>query len=225
MKTIFYSKNIRKLALPIAALIVLALGLSSCGKDGSVDNQNSFLLVTNAAETSGPQDFYADSTKLTSSLAYGSSSAFLPTPSGSHLGRFKNSGTTNVNTSFNMVLQGEQSYNVFYIDGGSYAIFPNDRSAPQSGKARVRFINLSTALTTNIDLVASGGAVLASNLAFKSASAFTDIDPSTSFTVNATGTSTSILSIPASFQAGHSYTVYISGATALTIAPHIITER
>jgi hypothetical protein len=225
MKTIFYSKNIRKLALSITAFIVLALGLSSCTKDGSVDNQNSFLLVTNAAETSGPQDFYSDSTKLTSSLAYGSSSAFLPTPSGSHLGRFKNSGTTNVNTSFNMVLQGEQSYNVFYIDGGSFAIFPNDRSAPQSGKARIRFINLSTALTTNIDLVASGGAVLASGLAFKSASAFTDIDPSTSFTVNATGSSSSILNIPATFQAGHGYTVYISGATALTVAPHIITER
>jgi hypothetical protein len=222
MKTIFYLKNIRKLVLLVAPFIVLALGLSSCAKDGSVDNQNSFLLVTNAAETSGPQDFFSDSTKLTSSLAYGSSSAFLPTASGSHLGRFKNSGTTNVNTSFNMVLQGEQSYNVFYVNGGSYAIFPNDRSAPQSGKARIRFINLSA---TNIDLVASGGAVLASDLTFKSASAFTDIDPSTSFTVNAAGSSSSILNIPATFQAGHGYTVYISGATALTITPHIITER
>jgi hypothetical protein len=225
MKTNFYLKNLQKSIAAILAFIVFMLGLSSCTKDGSVDTQNSFLLVTNAAEASVAQDFYSDSTRLATSLAYGSSSAFLPTPSGSHLGRFRNSGTTIVNASFNMILGGAESYNVFYIDGGSYAIFPNDRSAPQSGKARVRFINLSTALTTNINLVASGGAVLASNLAFKSASDFTDIDPSTSFTVNATGSATSILSIPATFQAGHGYTVYISGATPLTITSHIITER
>ena len=225
MKAIFYPKKFRRLILPIVAFIVLSFALSSCTKDGSVDTKNSYLLVTNAAEASVAQDFYSDSTRLTTSLAYGSSSAFLPTSSGSHLGRFKNSGTTIVNTSFNMVIEGADSYNVFYIDGGSYAIFPNDRSAPQSGKARVRFINLSTALTTNIDLVASGGAVLASNLAFKSASDFTDIDPSTSITVNATGSASSILSIPATFQAGHGYTVYISGATALSVTSHIITER
>ena len=225
MKAIFYPKNLRKLIVPIITFIAFSFALSSCTKDGSVDTKNSYLLVTNAAEASAPQDFYADSTQLVTTLAYGSSSSFIPTPSGSHLGRYKNAGTTVVNASFNMILGGGQSYNVFYIDGNSYAIFPNDRSAPQSGKARIRFINLSTALTTPIDITASSGGALVSNLGFKSASAFTDIDPSASFTVNATGTSTSILNIPATFQAGHGYTVYISGATALTVTSHIITER
>src|ERR1700760_4260097 len=134
MKTIFYLKSIQKLSLLTVTFLVVVVGLNSCTKDGSVDSKNSFLLVTNAAEASVPQDFYSDSTRLATSLAYGSNSTFLPTPSGSHLGRYKNAGTTVVNTSFNMVLEGAQSYNVFYIDGSSYAIFPNDRSAPQSGK-------------------------------------------------------------------------------------------
>ena len=224
------TKKLKELLLFLLAFILIATGISSCTKDGSAaTTPNAFVMVTNAAATSQAQDFYLDSTKVTAApLDYGTSSnTFLLTVNGSHLARFRDAGTTNVNVSFNIILDVQQSYNVFYVDGGQYATIYNDRSMPVGTNARVRFINLSTALSsTNVDFIATGGTTLGANLPFKTPSIYSDVDASTGFAVYKKGLSTPVVSIPASsLQSGRVYTIFIAGTNDASINYHIVTEH
>jgi len=206
MKTISNSKKLRSLSLFVFSFILVSLALTSCMKDGGSTSLSAFVQVTNSAEGSVPQDFYLDSAKVsTSAVAYGSSSDYLKTTPGNHLAKFKNSGTANANASLSLSLQAGQYYSVFYADGNASASFQDDRTAPQAGKARVRFVNLSSALSSTVDFAAAGGA--------------------TAFSLYLSGSSSVLVSIPATLQAGHIYTVYVSGATSTTITSHVVTEK
>ena len=225
MKTIFDSKPLKSLSL--FAFMLLALAFSSCTKDKSSNiSTSAYVQVTNSASASLPQDFFLDNSKVTASaVAYGSSSAFLTTTPGDHQGQFKTTGTTVVNATSSLSLTAGKYYSVFYADGGSSTAVQDDRTSPQTGKARIRFINLSSALSSNVDFGAMGGATLASNLAYKAASTYYDVDPATAYSLYATGSTSAILSIPATIQAGHIYTIYVSGTTAATLSFHVINEN
>jgi hypothetical protein len=227
MKTASKLKNFRLLSLSTVAVMLLALVLNSCSKKHDEnENMSAHIKVTNASESSSAQDFYLDDTKLTtSSVAYGTSSDFLTASTGDHQGKFQDSGTTTVNTSFALSLQAGKYYNVFYVDRKSYDSFEDDRTVPQPGKIRVRFINLSSALNSAIDFGITAGSKIASNLAYKSASTYYDIDTTAALSLYATGSSTALLSIPGTFEAGHIYTVYISGTNTASITAHIVAEN
>jgi hypothetical protein len=227
MKTIFDSKKLRTLSLSLITIILFAAGLSSCSKN---DNNNSstsaYVQVSNAADGSSSQDFYVDNTKLTTSaLAYGSSSDFLMASTGDHQGKFESSGTSTVNASVALSLQAGKYYSVFYVDGNAASSYEADRTTPQSGKARIRFINLSSALSTAVDFGITTGAKVATNLAYKAASAYYDAEPGTAFSLYATGSASAMISVPATLEAGHVYTIYVSGATSAAIAAHLVTEK
>ncbi len=226
MKTTSNSKNLRSLSLLLFAFMLCAVSFSSCTKGTSNDSLSAHVQVTNSSEGSVPQDFYLDNSKVTgSAVAYAQSSGYVTTGTGDHQAQFKNSGTATVNTSFSLSLAAGQYYSVFYTDGSSNTTVQDDRTAPQSGKARIRFINLSSAVSSNVDFAANGGIKLVSNLAYKAASTYYDVDPSTVFTLYASGSATVLLSIPSSLQAGHIYTIYVSGATAATVTSHTIMEN
>ncbi|MDB5122821.1 MAG: hypothetical protein JWP94_950 [Mucilaginibacter sp.] len=226
MKPILKTITSRPLLLMLSAVTALSISLSSCKKSSSSASLSAYVMVTNSAQGSTPQDFYLDNNKLNSSaMAYSQSSAFITTSAGSHQGQFKASGTGTVDATTTLSLAAGKYYDVFYTDGGSATTAEDDRTAPQSGKSRVRFINLSSALTSNIDIAATGSANLISALAYKAASAYYDVDPATAFSLKASNSSTVLLSIPSAMQAGHVYTVYFSGTTSATIAANVITEK
>src|SRR5207248_2207483 len=110
-------------------------------------------------------------------------------------------------------------------DGNSASSYQADRTTPQSGKARIRFINLSSALSTAVDFGVTTGAKVATNLAYKAASAYYDVDPATAFSLYAIGSASVIISVPTTLQAGHIYTVYVSGTTSTTVTPHVVIEK
>ncbi len=216
----------KRLLFTLSAATALLVSFSSCKKSDSSASLSANLMITNAAQTSTPQDFYLDNSKANSSaIAYSQSSAFISTKEGGHLGQFKASGSGTVDATTNLSLGAGKYYDVFYADDNSATAAEDDRTAPQSGKSRVRFINLSSALKSNIDVAATGSANLVSGLTYKAASAYYDIDPATSFSLKVSSSSTVLLSIPASTQAGHIYTVYFSGATSATLAANVITEK
>lgn len=228
MKTIFDSKNLRSISLSVFALLVLGLLLGSCSKksDKGTENMSAYVQVTNSADGSVAQDFYLDNTKITTSaVAYGSSSDFLAASTGDRQGKFETAGTSTVNASVSLSMQAGKYYSVFFTDGNAATSYQADRTAPQSGKARIRFINLSSALTTAVDFGVTSGATVASNLAYKAASSYYDLDPASAFSLYATGSSTAIINIPATLQAGHIYSVYISGATTAAVSAHVVTEE
>jgi uncharacterized protein DUF4397 len=232
MKIFTPSKNLKQLAHLLIALSFIAVMVTSCKKDhhgGDDDddtNLTAYVQVTNSAMGSPAQDFYLDNTKVSTwEVPYGASTAFLTIKAGDHEAGFKTSGSPKVNTTLDFTVDPGKYYSVFYADSCSYSNYLDDRTAPQSGKARVRFINLSSKLPSNVDIAAAGGAKLVSNLAFKAASGYYDLDAATAFSITLTDKSTALIDIPAGMQPGHIYTIYISGTTSATVTPHIVTEK
>ncbi|MGZ3836304.1 MAG: DUF4397 domain-containing protein, partial [Mucilaginibacter sp.] len=223
----YLSKTLKRLSFSLLTCALCALVFSACNKkDNGSAALSANVRVTNSSQASVPQDFFMDNNKITASaVAYGQSTDYTTTSVGNRQAAFKNSGTTTVNTSFNVSFQAGKYYSVFYADGNSNTALQNDRTTPQSGKARVRFINLASAVTANVDFAINGGAKLVSALAFKGASDYYDVDPASAFSLYATGSSLVLLRIPATIQAGHIYTIYISGATSAALSFHLITEN
>jgi hypothetical protein len=214
-------------------LIILGIAtLSSCSKndDDITVNGSAYVMLTNAAEGSSAQDFYMDNAKLnTSAMAYTQSSGYLTTSAGNHTAQFTNTGTTTANTTLSFSATGGQYYSIYYTGGANassnYVITQDDLSAPASGKAKVRFIHLSSAAASTVDFGISATNKLATALAYKAASAYYTVDANTTFFLYAAGSTTAALSIPVTIQAGKIYTIYISGSTAATITYHIIAQN
>lgn len=226
MKTILLNKKSRSFLPLLMIAAVVAAGFTSCSKDKNNTKITAYVKVTNSAEASVPQDLFIDNNKTSATaVAYGQSSDYVTTSAGSHQLAFKNTGTATVNTSFSASVGGNNYYDAFYVDGQTYTFVQDDRTAPQSGKARVRFINLSSAVNTAVDFGVTGGSKLVSGISYKTASAYYDVDPANTFALYSAGSASVLLNIAATLQAGHIYTIYVSGATNATVAYHVISEN
>jgi hypothetical protein len=229
METFTHSKNPKPLARLLVVLSFVTIIIASCKKDhhhgGDNTDLTAYVQVTNSAMGSSAQDFYLDTTKVSTwEVPYGASTAFLPVKAGDYQAKFKNTGSPEVNASLNLSANPGKYYSVFYTDSCSYSHYEDDRTAPQSGKARVRFINLSSKLSSNVDITTADGAKVVSGLAFKAASAYYDIDAAAAFSLTLTDKST-LIDIPPCMRPGHIYTIYFSGTTSATVTPHTVTEN
>lgn len=213
-------------------VVIVMAAFSSCKKDNNDDTTglSAYVMVTNAAEGSSAQDFYMDNAKVNSSaVAYTQSSDYLTANSGDHQARFSNSGSTTANASFSLSLQPGQYYSVYYTGGASASssavTTQDDRTPPPSGKAKVRFIHLSSAAASSVDFGLSATNKLVTGLAYKAASAYYTVDANTTFALYAAGSATASLSIPTTIQAGKIYIVYVSGSTTATITYHVVAQN
>jgi hypothetical protein len=225
MKTLFNFKSTKPLSVIFSAVLLVAC-LSSCKKDNN-DNMGAtaYVMAVNSAQASAPQDFYVDNTKVNASaIAYTQNTEYISVNGGSHNVQFKTSGTTTVNGTSNASFTPGTYNSIYFTDDGSAKTTQDDRTQPQPGKARVRFINLSSAVTGNVDFGLSTGNKIVTGLANKVASAYYDVDAATSFSLYASGSSTAALNIPTTIQAGHIYTIYISGTTTATLTYHVIAQ-
>src|ERR1700744_1445818 len=113
MKTNTNIKTLKTLSILKYSLLAICICFTSCKKDNNV-TISSALMVTNSAETSAPQDFYLDDTKVNSSaLAYTQSTGYV-TVSGNHNCRFQTSANATVNTIFSASFVPGHYYSVFY---------------------------------------------------------------------------------------------------------------
>jgi len=229
MKTNFKFSNCYK---GLAIALIALTSFSSCSNvDDNEIKADAYIRIVNASEGSSPQDFYLDSTKLNSSaVAYTESSAYITTTSGDRLGRFKTSGTAQVNSSANLDIDGGKYYTVYYTGGtsssASFTTTADEHVKSSANKAKVRFVNLSSAMQNKINLAIQGGAEIINDLAYKSASAYQEVDSDTNFQLFASGSSTAALALTGlNLQAGKIYTIYISGSTSLTLTYHILVDK
>jgi hypothetical protein len=226
MKTKMNSRTPKALSLSFIALVLLAIGFTSCNKNHDSVVLTSYVMATNASEASTPQDFFVDNQTINgSALAYTQSTNYAAVNSGDRQIQFRTAGSSTVNSSATLSAATNKYYSVFYTDGKAIATYEDDTTAPQSGKARVRFINLSASAGSSVDFGLSGGAKIVSGLAYKAASAYNEVAAATSFSLYANGSTTVLLNIPVTIQAGHIYTVYISGSTAATITYHLVAHN
>ncbi len=225
MKTTFNLKAFKPLSISLIIALLLTISFTSCKKSAPVVTPASAVNAINAAVTSSPQDFYLDDTKVNgSALAYTQSTGYV-TVSGSHQAMFKTSSTNTVNNSFAASFVPGQFYTLYYTDDSSVVVSEDDKTAPQAGKARVRFINMSSYVNANVDFLIAGGGTLVAGLPFKTPSAYNDVTATSAFTLNSAGTSTVLLNIHAILSVGKIYTIYIAGTTSATLSYNLVTEN
>ncbi|RZL45762.1 MAG: DUF4397 domain-containing protein [Pedobacter sp.] len=228
MKTFTFKKS----TLLFTMLSTFAVLITSCKKDEEIPPivyGDAKFTVTNAVAASGPQDFFQNTTKIsTTAIAYGQTSQVLTVKAGSSDLYLKNEGTTTVTASLPVGLETDISYTTFYyaspVGKGLITGFANDQVAPAIAKVKVRFVNLGGLLTNPINVGIVGGSALNSNLGFGSATSYFTLDAGSAIEVAVLGT-TKVTSIPtSSFVSGKIYTVWIDG-TDFTANAHVIQQN
>lgn len=224
MKSYFNSSNCLSFTL---ALFLLVSAFSSCQKD---NNNNTIsvagVVVTNAAPLLDSQDVYFDGQKANglTAITYTKTLGYFGV-TGSPTISFKNTNTGALSASTGTDFVPGKYYSVFLTNDRSINIYDIDRSAVPTGKTRIRFINLTTALGSNVDIGYNGGAKIINALTYKSASAYQTVDATSRFSLYAGGSSSVSLDLPTSLQSTAVCSVYISGATSATLTYKLIIEN
>jgi hypothetical protein len=226
MKTPLNFKLAGTLSVPVIVLFILSTCLTACKKDNNGLGAAAYLMATNSAEASPPQDCYVDNNKINgAAMAYTQSTNYVLVSIGNHQVQFRTPITATVNSSFSQSFSSNKYYSIFYINDKSSIVTEDDRTTPQPGKARVRFINLSPMLNSGIDFAITGGSQLVEGLAYKAVSVYNDVDAATTFSLSVSGSNSVLLSIPGVVQAGRIYTIYISGNTLASVGYHVIVQN
>lgn len=221
MKTSNQSKKYQFSGL-LGGLIIISMLFSSCMKDNTepLIEGTAKVMIVNAASGSAAQDFYLNNTKVnTEAVAYSQSTSYISTDGGrGRKAEFKNSGSTTANFTGTVDLIPNENYTFFYTgkadgSGNSSAVFRDEQTSPSANKAKLRFVNLAEGFAS-ANLLVTGGASLASNIAFGKASNFSEVTPGvlTLQTSLSTGASGSTNLGVFTLAAGKIYTIYTSGS-------------
>lgn len=228
MKTIFNKKS----AVILTVICMIAIVISSCKKNNNdiIVEGNANLRVVNSVQGSNAQDFYQRDTKLTTTaVAYGESSSFLTAQAGASTISFRNTGSTTANATANVGIKTNASYTVFYYTNaaGTAQIngYEEDNTAPASGKSKVRFVNVGSALNNALNVSVTGGASLTTGLTFGYASAYSTIDANTALSASLVGSATSTVIPSATFASGKIYTIWFDAASTTTANYHVIVQN
>ena len=224
----------------VLALLPATLLLASCGKDDQpapapvVADQGKVLFI-NAASHVAPTTlkFLVDNTEK-ASLAYGVRSDYQAFTTGSHSVQV----SSGAQTALTQPISIDKDKTYTFVAGPAASstavagfLFPDDLTAPASGKARIRVIHLGQGVTTPIRLsqvtsTVSGPVVvdIVANVGPTTASSFTDfnagtyglsiLDNSTTASLNPlaqVGDGTGSGTGTKNYEAGKIYTVVVSG--------------
>lgn len=210
----------------IAAALVLSLGFLSCSKlDGKYEPiQVSGLNIIQASPTTELLDVYVDDRRANQNVdfEYGNKIGYLSAYSGNRVFNVTKKGNATSLKSLTHNLKPQVGYSLFVANtlaNIELLILEDDLAKPATGKAKIRFVNLSPdggSLSLNV-----GGAAtdLATNKAFKEFSTFEAVDATQSVTLNIKNTTSGAIeaTIPGvKLEDGKIYTVYAKGLKANT---------
>lgn len=196
-------------------LLASAVLVSSCKKED--EHEHSYLMVVHASPDAPGVDLLVDGTKLNPmALNFPASTAYLEQEAGTRNIKVNVAGTTTTVINADLAMTKDMSYTVFAIDSVSKIsalVLNDDLTAPAAGKAHVRFVHLSPDAPSVDVAVASSGAVVFGNKAFKEYTAFTPLDAGAyNLDVRVAGTTTVALVLPTiTLEAGKIYTVFAKG--------------
>ncbi len=191
---------------------------------------NAKFRVVNAAQGSATQDFYQNDTKIsTTAIAYGQATDYLTVKAGNSTVYFKTAGSQTVNATGSVGINNDVSFTVFYTNNvsgtGQVVGFSDNNTAPATGRARVRFLNLGGILTNAINVTSSNGDPVLSGLAYGNVSTYTPIDANADLKFSLAGGLTTTVIPGSSFQEGKIYTVWFDAANTTTAQYHIVTQN
>lgn len=201
-----------------APLMMLAAVVTFTGCDKDEDNKTyANVMIVHASPNAPGVDLLIDDEKQnTAALNFPGNTGYLRVESGSRNIKVNAAGTSTTVINADIMLDVDRNYTIFAVDSLSKIsaiALGDDLTAPASGKAHVRFVHLSPNAPAVDIAVASSGAVVFPNTAFKGSTAFTPLDAGTyNLDVRVAGTSTVALVLPAiTLEAGKIYTVFAKG--------------
>jgi len=207
------------------ALLASATLLSSCLKNDSDDNQGpvSGISFVHAAANQPAVGLFIDGRGIfNEAVKYGEYSQYLTAGSGNHLVQTTVGGTTQRLSEATITLAEGKYHTVFVAhkaenDSLTTVMTTDDLTAPATGKAKVRFVQLSPGME-EFDLHLQGGTILADSKAYKESSAFIEIDPATKrkFAVRLAGNAQdAVVTSEIDVVAGRFYTVVLAGKASV----------
>lgn len=208
----------------IAALTVSAV-MVSCSKDRTdyTPQPVSVMGVIHASPTTEKLDFYVGDAKANrDDFAYTNKLDYLPIYSGERQVKITKKGSSTSILSGTVSLKDQMAYSLFIIDTFDkvkFLLVKDSVTLPASGKAKVRFINLSPdAGAVDISIVGKD-TPLATNKLFKEYSNFESIDAADKVTFKikdkATGAEIAALT-DQKIESGKAYTIWVKGLKAAT---------
>ncbi|SOD19596.1 DUF4397 domain-containing protein [Pedobacter xixiisoli] len=203
---------------------LLSLGLVSCSKmDSNYEPiQVSGLNIIQASPTTELLDVYVDNSRANGSeFEFGSKIGYLSAFSGNRAFNVTKRGTSNSLKSLQHTLKPQAGYSLFVANTFAnieFLMLEDNLEKPATGKAKIRFVNLSPdggTLSLNVNGAATD---LVLNKAFKEYSTFEAVDAAESVTLNiknsSGATESSITAVK--LEDGKIYTVYAKGLKANT---------
>lgn len=212
----------------ILSLSVLALvSFAACKKSDSTPSNSASVMFVNGTAGTTNVDVTANSTKVQSgtNLAFLKGSGYQSVTAGSQNIAFVITSLGTPLKSTTTSFTAGSHYSVFaggIITNPSIVITTDDLTAPASGSAKIRFVNLSNdslSETANV-----GSTAFATNITSQTASSFTTVTPG-SYTIKAGDPAniSTVVSVAQQIDAGKIYTVILtgtlsgSGASGLTL--------
>lgn len=224
MKTV---QHLKAKAGFMALVCFITVSLSSCLKDHHDITPlppSASVSVINALPGSQLVDAYFDQNLATSySLNYGSNQDYIGAITGKRTITFYTSNSRQKIQSDTITLQGYKNYSV-YLTGTTTQpeifIAKDEAVRPDAGKALVRLVNVSVN-APSVSLIIRNGATLATSIAYKDASNFTQVQGSAAYTLDVVqaGTNTVLTTINnVNIKGKGVYTVWLHGLTTATDA-------
>jgi hypothetical protein len=219
----FTKEKRMKIKSLIAALAITTL-LGSCMKDDDIQPQQpvSGLSIVQASPTTESLDVYVDNTKAVFDLTYTKKVDYLNLFPGNRKLSITKKGSQTTLLAEQLTLKDYIGYTLFIVDQletVKFLFLEDDLSKPASGKAKVRFVNLSPDAPA-LSLSISGKETdLVTNKLFKEYSTFVEVDAAqkVTFNVKNKGTGaveTSIADVKV--DAGGLYTIWVKGLKSAT---------
>ena len=206
----------------IFSLLAITLTISACKKDFNNDPIEAAAIgFVHASPGTGPLDFIVDNQKG-GTFTYTKDLGYYSAYPGTRLIGVAKKDSLKYLTNLNATLKPGVFYSVFVVDtlkSTKLLVVEDDLKAPETDKAKVRFINLSPGSPT-FDLAIQGTAApLFTGKAFKEFTPFTSITPSDSYTfeLKETNSSTVKVTLPAvKIEKGKIYTIWAKGLSSAT---------
>ncbi|HEY5327036.1 MAG TPA: DUF4397 domain-containing protein [Mucilaginibacter sp.] len=219
----------------ISAAGLLCLLISSCLKENTNNNYTpptALLSFIQASPDEPPVDFFLNSNKVNNnSIYFGNNIDYVSAYAGTRTANFYTAGTANILFSGTISLNPNTAYSLFLANKSTspeIVLLTDTLNAPPSGKAGLRFINLSpdasnVSLAIQVDPIVISllqlPQTLVTNEPYKGYSTFIPVAGKTTynFEVIQTGTNTVLATLPGvALDNGFVYTIWFGGLVAST---------
>lgn len=204
-------------------MLFAVIALSSCEKNDLDPSESFDLKVVNASQSSGSQSFTLAGQLLVGGLNYGDASAYISTISGTRLvAEFKSEPSGSVSATGELYTDNGVRFTTYLIGEGSsrkVKSFKDNLSLPASGRARVKFVHLSDAAPSDLNIRNSSGDNLVTNISRYTDSGYQDVNPGT-LALRLVGTA--LRGTVGNFEvtgleSGKIYSIYLTGSTDATL--------